>query len=147
VSGSESVERLKEITSRNSEGNLESLKAIFQKSIGDFIKTLTQVEVLQISSFHADKMTEDLNIQSKMNIVDDPSAPKLSHSTRDPEEQPISAPDSTKRTKPLSTTFVSVHSTPCPEPENTPQNRIQQTQHKAKAQALFQDFDCELKVQ
>jgi len=65
---------------------LESLKAIFQKSIADFISTLTQVEILEISSFHAGKMTEDLNIQSKMNIVDDSSAPKVSQGARDPEE-------------------------------------------------------------
>ena len=65
---------------------MESLKVIFQKSIADFISTLTQVEILQISRFHADRMTEDINIRSKMNIVDDPSAPKVGHSSRYPGE-------------------------------------------------------------
>lgn len=124
---------------------MESLKAIFQKSIADFISTLTQLEVLQISSFHADKMSSDLNIESNINIVDDPSAPKAVHSTRDLEEQPNSLVDSSKGTKPVST-LASAHSTPCPEPALTPKNRIEQTQNKVKAQALFQDFDSELKV-
>jgi len=58
-----------------------------------------------------------------MNIVDDPSAPKFSHGSRDPEEQPTSAPDSSLKTKPLSN-FISLNSTPCPEPENTSYNKI-----------------------
>ena len=40
---------------------------------------------------------------------------------------------------------VSIHSTPCPEPENTPKNRILQSFKREKAQELFKDFDSGLK--
>jgi hypothetical protein len=47
-------------------------------------------------------MSNDLNYDSQMNIVDDPSVPKFSQGNQDAEEQPHSAPDSSLKTKPLS---------------------------------------------
>ena len=84
-----------------------------------------------MACFHASKLTEQINSESKMYIID--------HSEETDQ-------NTFMKIKPIST-FVSSQQSPCPEPETEwPKNPIQQTsQKKAKAIEQFKDFDTEQK--
>ena len=69
VHSTQSQERVRNIVFANSDVAC-TLTEIFQNSIGEFLSSLTAAEIQEMSIFHAQRMAEQVNSESKMYIID-----------------------------------------------------------------------------